>query len=122
MVVRIKKEPETVNTPDGVLVRIKNKLCMHEDLKIDHHKLKLLIDRFVIKAFNGITNARMHHDKINTYNEINKNRMTIKVFFKFLKIIEAKSISISVTIVTKRDIEVTVVEDIKIFSSDAPTE
>lgn len=120
MVLRVRKEPETVNTPDGVLVRIKNKLCLA--LSIDPHKLKLLIDRFVIKAFNGVTNTKMHHDKINTYNEINKNKMTIKVFFKFLKIIEAKSVSITVKVVTKRDIEVTVVEEIRIFSSDLPTE
>lgn len=114
------RDKETVNTPDGVLVRIKNKLCIA--LGIDAHRLKILIDRFVMRAFNGVTNTSMHFDKINTYNEINKNKMTIKVFFKFLKIIDVKSVSISVKIVTRRDVEVTVVEDIHIFSSESVTE
>lgn len=107
---------EPISTPDGVLVRLKNKLCLA--LGIDVHKLKLLIDRFVLKAFNGVTNSKVHFDKINTYNEINKEKMTIKVFFKFLKILEITKVRISVTVTTKRDVTVTVHEDINIFSTE----
>lgn len=113
---RKQKEREPINTPDGILVRLKNKLCLA--LGIDTHKLKILIDRFVLKAFNGITNAKVHFDKINTYNEINKEKMTIKVFFKFLKILEITKVRISITVTTKRNVSVTVYEDINIFSTD----
>lgn len=113
---RKQKEREPINTPDGILVRLKNKLCLA--LGIDTHKLKILIDRFVLKAFNGITNSKVHFDKINTYNEINKEKMTIKVFFKFLKILEITKVRISITVTTKRNVSVTVYEDINIFSTD----
>lgn len=113
---RKQKEREPINTPDGILVRLKNKLCLA--LGIDTHKLKILIDRFVLKAFNGITNSKVHFDKINTYNEINKEKMTIKVFFKFLKILEITKVRISITVTTKRNVSVTVHEDINIFSTD----
>lgn len=113
---RKQKEKEPINTPDGILVRLKNKLCLA--LGIDTHKLKILIDRFVLKAFNGITNSKVHFDKINTYNEINKEKMTIKVFFKFLKILEITKVRISITVTTKRNVSVTVYEDINIFSTD----
>ena len=121
MTVGIKtRDKETVNTPDGVLVRLKNKLCIA--LGVDTHRLKILIDRFVMRAFNGVTNTSMHFDKINTYNEINKNKMTIKVFFKFLKIIDIKTVTISIKVVTRRDVEVIVSEDIHIFSTDSVQE
>lgn len=113
---RKQKEKEPINTPDGILVRLKNKLCLA--LGIDTHKLKILIDRFVLKAFNGVTNSKVHFDKINTYNEINKEKMTIKVFFKFLKILEITKVRISITVTTKRNVSVTVYEDINIFSTD----
>ena len=103
---RQKKKQEPSNTPDGVLARLCDKLNIK--LGIDHHRLKILIDRFVMKVFNGVQNTATHYDKINTYNEIIKNRMTIKVLFKYFRIIDVKKVTISVTVVTRRDVTVTV--------------
>ena len=96
---RQKKKQEPSNTPDGVLARLCDKLNIK--LGIDHHRLKILIDRFVMKVFNGVQNTATHYDKINTYNEIIKNRMTIKVLFKYFRIIDVKKVTISVTVVTR---------------------
>lgn len=105
---------EISNTPEGVLVRLKDKICIATG--IDVYKLKLLIDKFVTKTFQGVANSKTHFAKVNIYNELSKNKMTIKVFFKFLRIINIKSVRLSVTIKTIRDNEITVVEDINIFS------
>ena len=48
--------------------------------------------------------------------------MTIKVFFKFLRILNIKKIRFSITITTPRDKEITVYEDINLFTSDFPDE
>ena len=111
-----KKKQDPSNTPDGVLARICEKLNIK--LAIDESRLKILIDRFVMKVFNGIQNTATHYDKINTYNEINKNRMTIKVLFKYFRIIDAKKVTIRVTVVTRRDVEVSVEEEVNFFSID----
>lgn len=114
---RQKKKQEPSNTPDGVLARLCDKLNIK--LGIDHHRLKILIDRFVMKVFNGVQNTATHYDKINTYNEIIKNRMTIKVLFKYFRIIDAKKVTISVTVVTRRDVTVTVEEEVNFFAVDS---
>lgn len=111
-----RKEPVSVNTPDGVLARLKHKLGIA--LKVDNHKLRILIDRFVMKVFNGVQNSSMHYDKINTYNELNKPRMTIKVFFKYLRILDIKKVTFSVTVETSRGVVVTVSEEFNNFSND----
>lgn len=113
----MKPSKEISNTPEGVLVRLKNKICLTAG--IDIYKLKLLIDKFVVSKYKGVESTKSHYDKINTYNQLSKNTMTIKVFFKFLKIINIKSVRISVTITTSRDKEMTVHEDINLFSSMA---
>ncbi len=113
---RQKKKQDPSNTPDGVLARLCEKLNIK--LAIDESRLKILIDRFVMKVFNGIQNTATHYDKINTYNEINKNRMTIKVLFKYFRIIDAKKVTIRVTVVTRRDVEVSVEEEVNFFSID----
>jgi len=110
----MKNAKEISNTPEGVLVRLKEKICLA--LGIDTYKLKLLIDRFVINASQGVTNTKTHFAKVNIYNELSKDKMTIKVFFKFLKIINIKSVRITVTVVTSKDKEVSVAEDINLFS------
>jgi len=112
-----KKKQEPSNTPDGVLARLCDKLNIK--LGIDHHRLKILIDRFVMKVFNGVQNTATHYDKINTYNEIIKNRMTIKVLFKYFRIIDVKKVTISVTVVTRRDVTVTVEEEVNFFAVDS---
>jgi len=114
---RQKKKQEPSNTPDGVLARLCDKLNIK--LGIDHHRLKILIDRFVMKVFNGVQNTATHYDKINTYNEIIKNRMTIKVLFKYFRIIDVKKVTISVTVVTRRDVTVTVEEEVNFFAVDS---
>ena len=114
---RQKKKQEPSNTPDGVLARLCDKLNIK--LGIDHHRLKILIDRFVMKVFNGVQNTATHDDKINTYNEIIKNRMTIKVLFKYFRIIDVKKVTISVTVVTRRDVTVTVEEEVNFFAVDS---
>lgn len=111
-----KKKQDPSNTPDGVLARICEKLNIK--LAIDESRLKILIDRFVMKVFNGVQNTATHYDKINTYNEILKNRMTIKVLFKYFRIIDAKKVTIRVTVVTRRDVEVSVEEEVNFFSID----
>ncbi len=114
---RQKKKQAPSNTPDGVLARLCDKLNIK--LGIDHHRLKILIDRFVMKVFNGVQNTATHYDKINTYNEIIKNRMTIKVLFKYFRIIDVKKVTISVTVVTRRDVTVTVEEEVNFFAVDS---
>ena len=106
---------EISNTPEGVLVRLKDKLCLA--LGLDVFKIKMLIDKFVVTTFQGVANSKTHFAKVNIFNEITKNKMTIKVFFKFLRIINIKSIRISVTVKTLRDKEYTVHEDINIFTT-----
>jgi hypothetical protein len=111
---------EVSNTPEGVLVRLKDKLCIVTGL--DPQKIKLLVDKFVVTTFQGVANSKTHFAKVNIYNELTKNKMTIKVFFKFLRIINIKSVRISVTVRTVRDNEFTVHEDINIFTTDQTDE
>lgn len=113
---KAKKEIESVNTPDGILARLCSKLNLA--LGIDNHRLKILIDRFVMKVFNGVQNTNSHYDKINTYNEIVKNRMTIKVLFKYFRIIDIKKVTIRITVVTRRDVEVSVEEEVNFFTME----
>ena len=104
------------NTPEGVLMRLKEKICLA--LNIDPFKLRLLVDRFVTSTFANSPGTRINFAKVNINNELTKNKMTIKVFFKFLRILNVKKVRFSVTITTSRDKEVTVYEDINLFTSD----
>jgi len=110
----MKDVKEISNTPEGVLVRLKEKIRLK--LGLDVYNLKVLIDRFVSNASQGVTSSKTHFAKVNIYNELSKPKMTIKVFFKFLKIINIKSVKISITVVTPKDREVTVTEEINLFS------
>ena len=104
------------NTPEGVLVRLQNKIC--KILGIDLFHKKLLIDKFVNSCFAATPNSKTHFAKVNIYNELTKNKMTIKVFFKFLKILNIKKVNISVTITTARDKEITVEEEVNLFNTE----
>lgn len=108
------------NTPEGVLMRLKEKICLV--LEIDPFKLRLLVDRFVTNTFANSPGPRINFAKVNINNELTKNKMTIKVFFKFLRILNVKKIRFSITITTPRDKEITVFEDINLFTSDFPDE
>lgn len=101
-------------------MRLKEKICLV--LEIDPFKLRLLVDRFVTNTFANSPGPRINFAKVNINNELTKNKMTIKVFFKFLRILNIKKIHFSITITTPRDKEITVFEDINLFTSDFPDE
>lgn len=98
------------NTPGGILVRLKNKLCLA--MGIDSHKLRVLIDQHVMRAFDGKVNSKVHWDKVNTYNDLTRPEMTVKVLFKFFKILDPKSIKITIELTTRNDQKFSVSEDI----------
>jgi hypothetical protein len=100
---------EPLNTPEGVLVRVKNKLSLA--LGINTQTLRLLIDRYVSIKY-GKAYSKSHFDKVNTFGELTTDKMTIKVFFKYLRIIQIKKITIAITVTTARDKQVTIKEDI----------
>lgn len=102
------------NTPEGILVRIKNKICL--SMGIDTHKLKILIDRFLNINFKDVAPSKRHYDKVNILNEFSKNKMTIKVFFKFLKIINIKHIKFNIVLTTFNNKEISIIEDIDMFA------
>lgn len=110
---RMKDIPDT---PEGVLMRLKEKLC--KALKISGGDLRMYVDRFVNNIFANSPGPRTNFAKVNINNELTKNRMTVKVFFKFLRILNVKRVTFSVTVVTTRDVEVTVEESINLFTTD----
>ncbi len=108
------------NTPEGVLMRLKEKICLV--LEINPSTLRLLVDRFVTMTFLNSPGPRINFAKVNINNELTKNKMTIKVFFKFLRILNVKKVRFSVTIVTPRDKEITVFDEVNLFTTDYPDE
>jgi hypothetical protein len=110
---RLKDIPDT---PEGVLMRLKLRIC--ESLGISPGALRTHVDRFVNNIFANTPGPRTNFAKVNINNELTKNRMTIKVFFKFLRILNVKRVKFSVTITTIRDVEVTVDETINLFTTD----
>lgn len=111
-----KRLTEIPHTPEGVLMRLKEKIT--EILHIDPAKQRALVDRFVNNIFMNTPGPRTNFAKVNINNELTKNRMTIKVFFKFLRILNIKKVKFSITVVTERDFEVTVDEEISLFTTD----
>lgn len=106
-----------LNTPEGLLVRLKTKLCLA--LNVNAPTLKLLIDRYVSMNYDR-TSTRTHFTKVNIYNELSSDKMTIKVFInKFLRIIQIQKLKITVTVTTSRGKEVTVTEEVHL---GAPTQ
>lgn len=99
------------NSPESVLVRLKDKLC--EGMELDADRLKLLVDRFVTQSLN-VTGTKAHFTKTNTFNDLIRKRMTIKVFFKFLRIALVQKVKLSVTVTTVDDKEFTVTESMTI--------
>lgn len=99
------------NTPEGVLVRIKDKIC--ESMELDTDRLKLLVDRFVTQSLN-VSGTKAHFTKTNTYNDLIRKRMTIKVFFKFLRIVLVRKVTIAIIVTTVDNKEFTVSETMTI--------
>lgn len=104
---------EPRNTPEGILVALVKKLSA--ELGITTSTLKQLIDRFVTMNF-GKLSSKTHFAKINTYNEIVSDKMTIKVFFKYLLIARIKKIKISITATTYTDRVVNVEEEFNLIN------
>lgn len=104
----------TSSTPEGILVRLKTKL--QKTLGLEPQDLKKAVDHYVTKMFHGSTSSKTHFAKVNTYNELSKDRMTIKVFFKYLRILNVKKVQIKITVLTQRDREYTVIDEVNLFS------
>lgn len=107
---------EPAKTPEGVLVRLKNKIGIA--MQINAQTLRLLIDSYYTIMY-GRGYAKSHNDKVNAYGDFTRDKMTIKVFFKYLRIIKVKKITITITLTTVRDKEVTVTEDVFINVNQA---
>lgn len=104
------------STPEGILVRLKNKIMLK--IGLDGNRLKIIIDRFVKKNMTEIPPSKAHFAKINIYNELNKEKMTIKVFFKFLRILNIKNVNITIKLTTESGKEILVSEDINMFTQE----
>jgi len=107
------------NVPDAVLVRIKHKIL--KGLGIDSTALKLIIDDYVNKHITTTSTDRQRA-KVNLYNEFTNNKLTIKGFFKFLRILNVQEVEFKVTIKTKGKIGTTVKERILMFSEENDNE
>ena len=101
------------NTPEGSLVWLARKLQLA--MGIDPYALKWLVDQFVTKAFHTSPNSRTHFAKVNIYNELTKPKMTIKVFFKFLRIVKIKKFTFVVRATLHNDKIVEVEHDFNVF-------
>lgn len=88
-----------LNSPESVLAILKLKIC--QSLGITTTNLRLLIDHFVAVNF-GNKNVGSHYMRVNMFNEISSPRMTIKVFFKFLLIIQIKKIEFTIRVTTAK--------------------
>ncbi len=108
------KNEEPTSTPEGILVRLKNKLCL--ETKIDTFTLRTLIDKFVSTTLQGEVSSKAHFAKVNIYNELTSSKMTIKVFFKFLRILNLKKIKFAITVTTLKDTEYSVFEEVNLFT------
>ena len=106
----VKKESE-LNTAGSVLARLKNKILL--ELGIDYARLLTLVDNYVIQQNGGVESTKSHQHRSNTINEFNRAEMTIKVFVnKFLAVLRANDIKISVTLKMRDGSEVVVHESI----------
>lgn len=104
-------DKKSVSSAEGVLVRLKNYIS--QGYYINPPSMKTLVDEFVSKKY-GRGNTKTHFDKVNTYNELTTDKMTIKVFFKFLRIIKIQKVTFTVTVTNIRGKEVTVSDTINI--------
>ncbi len=115
-VVRPGDKPRDNKTPDGVLVQLKNKLL--DSAGIDTVQVKRAIDAFVNNAFGGIVNSKTHFAKVNIYNEITREKMTIKVFYKLLKILGFRDVKLTVEATTARGVMVKVSHTVSMLTSE----
>jgi len=98
------------NSSESILARIANKIYIALHLT-DASKLKTVVLRYNANI-NNDTQIRHYYTKINLFNEINKDKMTFKVFMKLLRVLSIRKIVFDITITTSLNKEVIVHEEI----------
>lgn len=111
------REPNFPNTPGGALARLAWKLGM--TLDVTTPRLKTQIDKFVTIAF-AKARTKSHYAKVNTYNEVTAPEMTIRVFMKYLHILEPRKVVLSLEFTDQRGKVVEVEEKIDYIYGNAP--
>lgn len=106
-----------LNTPGGMLIRLKNKILA--TLRIDPTRLNLLLEKYSIKLNGGRKDHKSQATKTNLSAAINRDYISINKFFGFLMILEPKNVKISVTITLKNGEEYTV-DETAIFRTEEP--
>lgn len=119
----MKKKQETVNTPEGVFSRLSSKLI--NNMKISSSGLKLFVDNYVTKTWmrqHGVVTSKTHFDKVNLYTSFLKEQMTVKVFFKLLRVLPIKRVTLTVTVVSINDKEYSASDTTSFFIDDKETD
>jgi hypothetical protein len=89
------------NSPDSFLVDIKE--AISASMGLDGHTLAKCVDRFVSKLLPDLDSVKKRYICTNILGELSKDKMTIKVFFKFLRIINIKKIKFNIEVTTAKD-------------------
>lgn len=112
--------PASLNNPEGLLVRIKIKLC--DALNVNPATLRVLIDQYVNRHYDR-TSVKTHFTKVNLYNELSSDKMTVKTFInKFLRVLMIKKFEITIKVTTVRDKEVSVTETVYLANQETKGE
>lgn len=106
-----------LNTPGGMLIRLKNKILA--TLRIDPTRLNLLLEKYAIKLNGGRKDYKSQSTRTNLAAALNKDYISINKFFGFLMALEPKSVKISVTVTLKNGEEYTV-DETAIFRTEEP--
>lgn len=109
-------QDQDLNTPEALFVRLKNKIMLKLNMNV--YGLKLLIDKFITQNFPELAQNKPHYTKVNIFQEFCKNKMTVKVFFKFLRILNIKKVVFVVRLTTYNDKEIEVSEEVMLNTSD----
>mgnify|MGYP007060467718 CR=1 FL=1 len=103
-------------TAESFFVRIKNKICL--TLGIDTYQLSNLIDRYLLIHYPEYDSVTRRAKRTNILSEFTAKKMTVKVFFRFLRILNLKKVRFSITLTTSRDREYTVTEDLYFLNDE----
>lgn len=102
------------------MVRVKLKLC--EALNVNAATLRVLIDQYVNRHYDR-TSVKTHFTKVNLYNELSSDKMTIKTFInKFLRVMMIKKFEVTFKVTTARDKEVSVTEVVYLANQETKGE
>lgn len=97
-----------INTPGGMLSRLKDKLLVA--LGVDASRLALCIERYAVKNNGGVRNSDSHSARTNMLKAIQRGELTIFIFFRILQALEIVNIKFTITVTTKDGKEYTVSE------------